>query len=109
MASEPAEEAVWLTEGCQFSIEELAELSGLSQAELRELVDYGAITPVDPGSSRWVFEGQCLTTVRVARRLRASFELEPHGLALVVSLLDRIHDLESKLETLHAQMPRRVR
>ena len=81
----------------EFSLAELAELAGLSEAELRELVDYGAIAPVDPGASQWMFTATCLTTVRAAGRLRASFELEPHGVALVVSLLDRIRDLEAQL------------
>jgi hypothetical protein len=102
-------ESEWLTEQCEFSLEELVELSGLPEPELRELVEYGAIAPVDPGAARWVFKGQCLTTVRVACRLRASFELEPHGLALVVSLLERVRDLEAQIERLRAQLPRRVR
>ena len=100
-------EAVWLTDDHQFSLAELAELSDLSDAELRELVDYGAITPVDPDSPQWVFKGKCLLTVRTACRLRVSFDLEPHGVALVVSLLDRIHDLEAQLGRLRAQLPKR--
>ena len=108
MASEQTE-AVWLTEDCEFSIEELAQLSELSETDLRELVDYGAIEPIEPGATRWVFTGHCLTTVRAARRLRSDFELEPHGVALVVSLLERIRDLEAQLENARAQLPRRVR
>ena len=108
MALEPAE-VLWLTEDHQFTMAELTELSGLSETELRELVDYGAITPVDPGSSRWVFTATCLTTVRAACRLRVDFDLEPHGVALVVSLLDRIRDLEAQLRELRAGMPRRTR
>ena len=103
------EEAVWLTEVCRFSMSEIAELSGLSEAEVRELVDYGAITPVNPDSPQWIFQGECLSTVRTASRLRAGFELEPHGVALVVSLLERIRDLESQLERLRAQTPRGAR
>ena len=99
-------EAVWLAEDNEFSFPELVELSGLSEAELQELVDYGAITPVDPDSPQWVFKGRCLITVRAAYRLRASFELDPHGIALVISLLDRIHGLEEELGSLRAQLPR---
>jgi len=99
-------EAVWLAEDNEFSFPELVELSGLSEAELHELVDYGAITPVDPDSPQWVFKGRCLITVRAAYRLRASFELDPHGIALVISLLDRIHGLEEELGSLRAQLPR---
>lgn len=102
-------EAVWLTEDHEFSLAELAELSGLSEAELRELVDYGAVTPINPDSSPWVFNGKCLLTVRTACRLRISFDLEPHGVALIVSLLDRIHELEAQLGSLRAQLPHHTR
>ena len=106
METEPAD-AQWLTEICEFSIHELVELSGSSVEELRELVEFGAITPVNPESSNWVFPGQCLVTVRAACRLRASFDLETHGVALVISLLDRIRDLEAEMESLRAQLPGR--
>lgn len=102
-------EPVWLTEDHAFSLEELAELAGLAEAELRELVDYGAITPIDPESSPWVFSGRCLLTVRTACRLRLSFDLEPHGVALIVSLLERIHGLETQLAGLRAQLPQHGR
>ena len=103
------EEAVWLTQECRFSLNEIVELSGLSEAEVRELVDYGAITPVNADAPPWMFHGECLSTVRAACRLRAGFELEPHGVALVVSLLERIRDLESQLDRLRAQTPRGAR
>lgn len=102
-------EAQWLTEASRFSLSELVELSGSTVDELRELVEYGAITPVNPESSDWLFPGQCLPTIRVACRLRVSFDLEPHGVALVISLLDRIHDLEAQMGDLRAQLPHRER
>ena len=101
-------EGQWLTEDCEFSFAELVELSGSSDDELRELVEYGALTPVNPDSPEWVFPGKCLLTVRAASRLRMSFDLEPHGIALVISLLDRIHDLEEQIGSLRAQLPRRA-
>jgi len=102
-------EAQWLTEKSEFSLLELVELSDSSVEELRELVEYGAITPVNPESSQWIFPGQCLLTIRAACRLRMSFDLEPHGVALVISLLDRIHDLEAQMDSLRAQLPGRAR
>ena len=100
-------EAVWLTEDTEFSLAQLAELAGIPESEVRELVDYGAVTPVDPESSPWIFNGKCLLTIRTASRLRVSFDLEPHGVALIVSLLERIHDLEAQLGSLRAQFPQR--
>lgn len=105
MPNESAE-PVWLTDDHVFSVTELAEMSGLLEAELLELVDYGAIAPIDPESSPWMFTGRCLLTVRTACRLRISFDLEPHGVALIVSLLERIHGLESQLDSLRARLPR---
>lgn len=101
-------EAEWLTEDHAFTLAELANLSGLPEAELREFVDYGVVTPIDPDTSPWVFSGKCLLTVRTACRLRISFDLEPHGVALIVSLLDQIHDLESQLGRLRAQLPQHI-
>jgi chaperone modulatory protein CbpM len=100
-------EAQWLTQECEFSLSELVELTGSSVEELQELVEYGAIAPVNSESSQWAFPGQCLPTIRAACRLRVSFDLEPHGLALVISLLDRIHELEAQMDSLRAQLPRR--
>ena len=100
-------ETLWLTGHQEFSLAELAELSGLAEAELRELVEYGAIAPPDPHAAQWTFTGECVVTIRAAGRLRDNFDLEPHGVALVVTLLNRIRDLEAQLRELRAQMPRR--
>ena len=100
-------EAVWLTEDTEFTLAQLAELAGIPEAEVRELVDYGAVKPVDPEAPAWIFSGKCLLTIRTACRLRVSFDLEPHGVALIVSLLERIHDLEAELGSLRAQLPQR--
>lgn len=96
-------EPQWLTAECEFSLTELVELSGSSVDELRELVDYGAIAPVNPESPQWVFPGQCLPIVRLACRLRAGFDLEPHSVALVVTLLDRIRELEAQIGGMRAR------
>jgi len=98
-------EAVWLTGDNVFSLAELAEISGLPESELRELIDYGAVTPIDPESSPWMFNGKCLLTVRTACRLRISFDLEPHSVALMISLLDQIQDLEGQVRDLRARQP----
>jgi chaperone modulatory protein CbpM len=102
-------EALWLTDDNEFTGAELAELAGISEAELNELVDYGAVTPINPDALPWFFNGTCLLTIRTASRLRVSFDLDPHGVALTVSLLDRIHGLEAQLASLRAQLPRHTR
>ena len=97
--------AIWLHERLELAFEELCELSGLSEAELRELVDYGVLAPVDPDARRWAFGADRLIVARSARRLRQDFDLDPHAVALVVALLERVRDLEEELRDLRAKLP----
>src|SRR5437899_2890012 len=75
------------------------------EAELRELVDYGVLAPVDPDARRWAFGADRLIVARSARRLRQDFDLDPHAVALVVALLERVRDLEEELRDLRARLP----
>ena len=100
-------QAMWLHEEHKLLLEELCELSGLSETELRELVDYGVLAPVDSDARHWSFRADRLVLARSARRLREDFELDPHGVALVLTLLERVHDLEAELRDLRAKLPRR--
>ena len=99
------ERAMWLHEQHELLLEELCELSGLSERELRELVDYGVLAPIDPGAQHWTFSADRLIVARSARRLRKDFDLDPHGVALAVTLLERVHDLEAELRDLRAKLP----
>lgn len=100
-------EAVWVESKREFSLAELVELSGLPEQVLRELVDYGALVPIDPHAAQWTFGAGFVLAVRTARRLREDLELEPQALALALTLVERIHELESELCRLRAQLPRR--
>jgi len=98
-------EVLWLDEPQELSLTDLAGLSGLSEADLRELADYGVIAPVDPQAEPPAFRADCIVTARTACRLRTDFELDVPGLALALTLLGRIHDLEAQLRDLSAQYP----
>lgn len=100
-------EAVWLDEHQQFSLAELADLSGMPEAELRQLIDYAALAPADPNAAEARFGAECLMTARVAQRLRNDFDLDAGALALTLLLLERIRDLEAQLRALRAQFPQR--
>jgi chaperone modulatory protein CbpM len=95
----------WLHEGYELSVTELCDLSGLSESELRVLVDFGAIAPTDPEARDWTFRADRLVVARSASRLRKDFELDPQGLALAVALLERVRDLEEELRELRARIP----
>jgi chaperone modulatory protein CbpM len=98
-------EAQWLHEHAEVSIEELAELSGLSPELLRELVDYGALVPVNVQSAQWTFTTECIVTVRTVSRLRQDFDLDANALSVALNLVERIHGLEAQLQALRSQFP----
>ncbi len=102
-------EAVWLDASVELSVAELSQLSGLSEAELGQLVEYDALAPSESAAAQGAFSADCLVTARAACRLRDDFELDADGLALVLSLLERIRGLESTVRSLQAQLPRRLR
>jgi chaperone modulatory protein CbpM len=100
-------EAVWFDEHQWFSLAELADLSGMPEAVLRQLVDYAALTPVDDDNAAEVrFSAECLITARTAQRLRNDFDLDANGLAMALSLLERVRELERRLQSLGAQFPK---
>jgi hypothetical protein len=70
-------------------------LRGLSEAEVRELVEYGALSPAD--AMNWTFRAACVARVRAAMRMRRDLELDTAAFALVVSFLERIGELESQV------------
>jgi chaperone modulatory protein CbpM len=97
----------WLHATARLRIVELSEASGLTTEVLRELVEFGVLAPCDPAAPEWDFTGDCLPALRAAARLGADFELETHVLALVLSYLRRIEELESQVQALAAQVPRK--
>ncbi len=94
---------LWLDDAHQVSIHELIEHSGLNTDDIYELVDSGVLHPINVADTPWTFSAACVVTVRRATRLRNELELDPHALALALSLMDQIRALESELSILRAQ------
>lgn len=99
-------DALWPDERQMMPLRALAEISGLSEDELRQLIDCGALAPFPEGSGQHMFSAVSITVARTARRLRDDFELEPHGVAVLLAYLDRIRELEAQLRALQARLPR---
>jgi chaperone modulatory protein CbpM len=102
-------ETLWLDERGTVTIVELAECSGLTEAELRELVDMGALEPLDTHAAQLSFGSRCIVAARTASRLRDDFELDASGLAVALSLLERVSELEAELQRMRARVPRVIR
>lgn len=99
-------DVLWLDQVETVSITDLAGLSGLSETDVRDLVDYGALSPANPGDAQWTFSANCVVTMRRACRLRTDLELDLHAVALALTLIEQINQLEAELAQLRAQQPR---
>jgi len=102
-------EALLLDEHGELTIVELTECSGLTAEEVRELIDLGALVPTGRAGAEPTFPAACIAAVRTATRLRRDFEVDTRGLALALTLLERIEALEAELRSLSARLPRRPR
>jgi len=99
------DEVLWLDEHRVVSMAELVEVSGLSEAELLELVQVGVIPVREARGATYTFSARVVTVARTACRLRDDLELDTRGLGVVLRLLDRVSELESEITRLRAQFP----
>lgn len=97
------EQAMTIEEGGMVSYNELVAMSGMAEAEVRELVRYGALEPVDTNAPQWTFRADALLLVRRASGLRRAFELDAHALSVVLGFVERIDTLEAQLRALRAR------
>jgi chaperone modulatory protein CbpM len=103
MMSIQVTESIWLNASSLCSFQQLVDVSGLSREDLQELVDVGAIEPANHDPGNYVFQSECIVIARKARRLRDDFELDMPGLALALRLLQRVDELEGRLNAVRAQ------
>jgi chaperone modulatory protein CbpM len=99
-------EALYFDERGEISFSQLIELSGLPESDLRELVEYGALAPVDPQAPSWTFSARSTLLARTASRLRHDLELDLHALSVVLGFIERIDALEDELRALRARAAR---
>jgi chaperone modulatory protein CbpM len=87
---------------------ELTQVCRISAAELDELVEYGALRPVqEPGQPR-TFSRACIASLRTASQLKQDYDLDLFTVALLLEHLSRIEDLEREVRFLRARLPSRV-
>lgn len=62
-----------------------------------ELVEVGALEPVNYQQTHWIFSGDSLQKVQTAMRLQRDLNVNLAGVALALELLDEIDSLKSQL------------
>jgi chaperone modulatory protein CbpM len=98
-----------LSEHLEVALEELARACGLRPEEIVELVEYGVFEPAggsgsdDVPVSAWRFSARYITLGRRASRLKSDFDLNLSGLALALTYLQRIDEMEQELVRLRCE------
>jgi chaperone modulatory protein CbpM len=97
-------EVVWLSARSDYSVDEVAEMSGLPVDLLETLAESGALPTRSIGGHRTTicFASESITLARAAGRIRDHFELDEPGLAVALSLLRRVRSLEARLAEVQA-------
>jgi chaperone modulatory protein CbpM len=102
----PAPDLSWLDPQRPIDQYELARMCGLSNDEVDELMDYGALVPLaaEGGSGRQ-FSAACVPPLSEAVRLRGLHQLDLFTVSLLLGYLQRIAHLEHQLHSLQGQPP----
>jgi chaperone modulatory protein CbpM len=98
--------AVWLDADDLYPVEYLAEVSGLSIDEIDDLVSIGVLAPSAAAVPPLVFRLCHVQIVKKARRLRDDFQLDQHGVALALTLIRHIDELQTEVAALRAALGR---
>jgi len=98
---------VLLDESYEFSFQELCDTCATSEEWILQLVEEGALEPLNftehvHQSEQWRFTAVSLQKVRTAQRLQRDLQINPAGVALALDLLEQIDQLQTQLHCLQA-------
>lgn len=91
-----------------YTVTELCQSTGIMQDELIEVVGLGVIVPLEPAAMVWVFDADALICLKRARRLQHELDLDWSGVAMTLTLLERVEQLKKENEQLRRQLERFV-
>ena len=89
--------------GDSLGFSELSMACALSVADLQELIDYGALEPLQPAPTEPLFAISYVEPLRLASIARRDYDLDLFVVVLLMDYLQRIAQLESQLCSLKAQ------
>ncbi len=95
----------WAQTSETLNLAELARVCGMSAVELDELVEYGALTPLNSDEKSWLFTADCIPPLRCAANLRRDYDLDLFTVVILMDYLHRIKGLEDQVRSLQAERP----
>jgi chaperone modulatory protein CbpM len=88
----------------RLSIGQIAQLSGVSEADLLGLIEYGVLTPNTPETDQQSFDISYVMKLQRAALMRQDLALDNHGFALTMMFLNQITGLESQLHSVQHEL-----
>jgi chaperone modulatory protein CbpM len=101
----PQRHDTWVDASETISRAELSRSCQVSPGELDELIEYGALAPVQKHGQEIVFSAACAPALRTACKLRRDYDLDLFTVALLMDYLNRIERLEREVRSLQAHLP----
>ena len=102
----------WVWSGTQKALNqsELSRVCAMTVLELDELMEYGALNPLEPTDEpgERLFMAECITSMRTAGKLRRDFDLDLFAVAFLLDYLNRIETLEDQVRSLQANLSART-
>ena len=98
----------WADAGDSITRLELSQVCRISATEIDELVEYGALTPLEHSPGQRTFSRSCVGSLRAACKIRQDYDLDLFTVALLMDHLNRIEELERELRFLQAHLPAHV-
>lgn len=95
-------ETTWPELGDTVSFTDLSLACAMSREDLQELIDFGALLPLESTQAEPVFEVTCLEPLRTAEKLRRHYDLDLFVVVILMDYLRRIDHLESQVRSLQA-------
>ena len=96
-------DAAWPELGDTVGFADLALACNMSVEDVRELIDLGALLPLESTNPEPVFAMTCMEPLRTACQLRRHYDLDLFVVVLLLDYLRRIDHLETQLRTLQAK------
>ncbi|MGC6387469.1 chaperone modulator CbpM [Ewingella sp. S1.OA.A_B6] len=89
-----------------YTVTELCQSTGIMQDELVEVVGLGVIVPLERADRVWIFDANALNGLKRARRLQNELDLEWSGVAMTLTLLEKVEQLKKENDQLRRQLDR---
>jgi len=87
-----------IDEQFELSLNDLCCACSASAEWVIELVEHGALEPINYRQTQWRFSGTSLQRAHTAMRLQRDLGINLAGIALVMDLLDEVKQLRTKIQ-----------